>query len=315
MSSSTKDNKFPVTEEREKELLSEGISPEGISGIARAYSKRLQEKSVEGADDYTKILYLITDYLGISSPDKRLALKMKKSDESCMRQRVSISQYQKKIERQDELVSEKEKELSDCMVCFEKRKSQMQETALKTEKLEEERQEFLGMAEKNPSDEHAQNAVARINQQLTEAEQELRKYERERNEFASKIVENNYFIKEAKNVLVSNQRYASALQKNYLRSRIERMRLSPFMEMGRAPIETIENIVQDHKIADETGNLADEMASWVSEITDVVAGMEIVPRKRKGIYTDLSRKYESSSKGIESLAERIIEEKRKSRYT
>jgi len=313
MQNNTKD-RFPVTEERERELLSEGINPEAVSEVARTYKKRLRDKSLEGADDYTKIIYVLTDYFGVTSPDQRLSSRLKKSDESCMRQRIQISQYRRKIESQEETIFEKEKELKDCMTCFDKRKAQILGKQAEAEKLEEERQEILQKIEKNPFDEQASKAAAQINDKLVEADQEIRKYERERAEFASKIVENEYFVKEARNVLAANQRYSSALQKNYLRSRIERMRLSPFIEMGTTPIQTIENLVQDHKTADQTGDLADEMASWVSEITDVVADMNITPRKRKGIYSDLSKKYASSSKGVEEIAEKIIEEKRKAKY-
>jgi chromosome segregation ATPase len=199
MGSDTKDKKFPVTEEREKELLSAGIDPRGLSEVARSYKKRLQEKSLEGMDDYAKLLYLAADYFGITSPDKRLSEKLKKSDKSCMRQRVQIAQYQRKLASQENLISEKENELNDCMICFEKRKAQMQETAIRTEKLEEERQEFLEKLDKNPMDESSAQQIARINAQLKDNEQQIRKYERERTEFASKIVENEYFVKEAKN--------------------------------------------------------------------------------------------------------------------
>jgi len=315
MNTKEEDRKFPVTEERERELLSEGVNPEALSETAKSFKKKLQEKSLEGVDDYTRILYMITDYLGITSPDKRLALKLKKSEESCMKQRVLISRYERKIMNQEQLIAEKEKELNDCIVCFEKRKAQIEETTLRAERLEEERQELEQRIQKNPGDKASEEAIGRINNALMEAEQELRKYEREKNEFISKIVENEHFIKEAKNTLVSNQKYIHALRGNYLRSRIERMRLSPFIEMGMAPVETIESIVQDYKIADDVGNLADEMSSWVCELTDIVADINITPRKRNGIYEDMSKKYKSSSKSMESVVEKIIEERRKSKYT
>jgi len=306
---------FRVSEDRERELLGLGTSSEALSESANVFRKKLQEESLEGMPDYMKWMYIAGDYFGVTTPDQRLAEKIRKSDQSCIKQRVLISQYERKILSQEQLVREKEAEFRDSIICFEKRKAQMEQNELQIERLEEDKQELEQKLSKNPADNAVADALTEQDNKIVGINQEQRRCERERNEFASRIVETESFIKEAQHALVSVQVYSSALQKNYLRARIERMRLAPVAGVGKKPIETIDVLVEDNRITEETGRLADSMISWISEITEQISDLHIAPRRSNGSYDDLGKRYESSSKGVISIAEKIIAEKRKAKYT
>ncbi len=309
-------NKTPaVSEERERQLLEPGTSSETVAESARVYTRKINEESLEGLPEYLRYVYMATDYLGITSPDQRLSGRIKQSDKSCIKQRVLISQLEKKVRQQERLIADKETELRDCIFCYEKRKGQIEETTLKAEQLEEERQEICGRMQKNPAAENAGKVISKIDSEIIKANQDIRRYQREQTEFASRIIESEAFIKASQNSLVSVQVYSSVLQKNYLKSRIERMRLAPLVGMGRKPIETIDLIVQDQKIAEETGRLADVMTSWVGELTEQMSAMEISPRQRDDAYSDLRGRYSASNERLTSLAEKVIGEMRRPRYT
>ena len=309
-------NKAPaVSEERERQLLEPGTSSETVAESARVYTQKIQEESLAGLPEYLRYLYIAADYLGITSPDQRLSQKIRQSDQSCIKQRVMISQLEKKIRQHEQMVADKELELRDCILCYEKRKGQIEENVLRAEQLEEGRQEICARMQKNPADENSGKIVSKIDSEIIKANQDVRRYQREQGEFASRIIEAEAFIKESQNVLVSVQVYSSVLQKNYLRSRIERMRLAPLVGMGRKPLETIDLVVQDQKIAEETGRLADVMTSWVGELTEQMSAMEISPRQRDNAYSDLRGRYSSSNERLTSLAEKVIEEQRRPKYT
>jgi hypothetical protein len=312
--SSPTDKPFKVSEQRERELLGEH-SPEEFSESSEVYKKKIQEESLEGLPDYLRILCIAGDYLGITSPEKRLAARIRKSDQSCIKQRVLIVQYEKKIRQQEQLVAEKEAELRDCALFFERKKADIEQAVLRAERLEEEKQEQEEKLRRNPADQSVSDEIIRIDSELIQANQDLRRYQREKNEFAARVIENESFIKEAQNAMVSVQIYSSALHKNYLRSRIERMRLAPLIGMGKNPLETIDVIVKDQKIAEETGRLADAMTLWVGELTEQISEMRIVPRERNNMYSDLSKRYDSSNQDINSIAEKIIAAQRKKKYT
>ena len=309
------DNPARVTEERERELLGLGASSDALSQSAEVYRKKLREESLEGLPDHVKWLYMAADYFGITTPDQRIAGRIKKSDESCIKQRVLISQQERKILSQEQLIQEKEAEFRDSAICFDKRKRQMEEAEMQIERLEEEKQEIEQKLSKNPVDNNLANALVEADSRIMQAKQDTRRYERERNEFASRIVEAEAFVKEAQDVLISTQVYHSALQRSYLKSRLERMRLAPVISIGKSPAETIDVLVNDNKVAEETGRLADVMTEWVSELTGQISELNISPRRNPGIYSDMKKRYESSSRGIISLAEKIIGEKRKAKYT
>lgn len=303
-----------ITEGRERELLGAGLASEAVSESSRAYVRQVQDESLEGLPDYLRYVYIVTDYLGITSADQRLSGRIRKSDQSCIKQRVLIAQYEKKISQQEQLISDKEAELRDCVICFEKRKAQIEEESLRIEKLEEERQEQRQRIGKAPYDDEASRLMLKADEEIMASGQRLRRYEREKNEFAAKIIEAEAFVSEAENVLVSVQVYSSALHRNYLRSRIERMRLAPLVGMGKRPIETIDLIVEDQRIAEGTGRLADAMTLWVGSITEQIAGMQISPRERTSVYSELRRNHSSKSNDLVSMAERIAEGRRKGKY-
>lgn len=309
-----KEANFAVSESRERELLGVGTTSEMVAGSARIYIKKMQEESLEGLPEYLRYLYFVTDYLGVTSPEQRLEGKIKKSDHSCIKQRVMISHYEKQVRQQEQLITEKEAELRDCSLCYEKRKSEIEEKLMEIERLEEEKQDAEQRLRKNPADEETAAKIREADSKTLKANQDLRKYQREKTDFAAKIIEADTFISESQNVLVSVQACSSVLQKNYLRSRIERMRLAPLVSIGRGPVETIDLVVQDQKIAEETGRLADVMTEWVGEITEQMSELQISPRHRKAMYSDLTQRYSSSTEELTSIAEKIIDGQRKVVY-
>ncbi len=301
-----------ISDEREREILDLGTSSEAVAESSRVYKKKIQEESLEGMPEHIKYFYILTDYLGITNPDQRIERKIRKADASCIKQKVLITQYEKRISQQEQLITDKERELGDSTLYFEKRKNDIEEAVMMIERLEEEKQEQQNR--RNPDERELSDRIAELDNSIIDSNQRLRKYEREKNELAAKIIETESFIQEAENVLVSTQVYSSALHNNYLRSRVERMRLAPLIGVGKKPVETIGLIVEDQKIAEDTGRLADAMTLWVGEITEQIAGMRITPRQREGVYSDLKRKHSASNTDLVSAAEKLIENKRKGKY-
>lgn len=303
-----------MSDERERELLGVETTSETVAESSKTYRRNIQDESLEGFSEYLKFFYLVTDYMGITSPDQRIEKKIKRSDQSCIKQRVLISSYDRKIKQQEVLVSDKEKELRDCMIYFNKKNKQIEDAMLQAESLEEERQELDQRLSKNPEDQETLERAMKLEHDLISSNQDVRRYKRERNEFASKIIETDSFIKEAENVLVSIQVYSSALHNNYLKSRVERMRLAPLVGIGNKPTETIDLIVEDQKVAEETGRLADSMTMWMSEITGQIADLRISPRERGSMYSDMNQRNDLSNKDLVKMAEEVIADKSKGKY-
>ena len=301
-------------DERGQHLLSSSSPAQDICETSKIYKTKIQEESLEELSSYMKYVYVFLDYLGITSADQRIEKKIKDSDRSCMKQRVLLSQYERKIKQQEKLISEKEIELRECIVYFEKRKNEIEECFLSIESIEEERQEQQQLLRKNPADDAASGRIIHLDNELITLNQDARKYEREKNEFAAKIIENEAFVREAENVLASIQVYSATLHQNYLRSRIERMRLAPLVGFGKKPLETIDIIVEDQKIAEETARLADSMNLWASEITERISEIHVPSSERKGIDSRIRNRYRTTSNNIAETAEKIIKEKNSGRY-
>ncbi len=302
-------------EDRCQQLLSSSTPAEDIGETSKIYKTKIQEESLENLPEYMKYLFVFLDYLGVTSADQRIEKRIKNSDRSCMKQRVLLSQYDRKIKQQENLISNKEVELRECILYFEKRKNDIEECMLSIESLEEEKQEHQHRLNKNPADENASERMIQLDNELVSLNQNARRYEREKNEFAAKIIENEAFVREAENVLASIQVYSSTLHRNYLRSRIERMRLAPLVGFGKKPLETIDVIMEDQKITEETGRLADSMNMWASEITERISEIHVPSGERRGVDSRMKNKYKTSSNNIAETAERIIKEKYSGRYS
>src|SRR3989338_4609857 len=256
-----------VTLERERELLRNETDFFSLKQKSASYKKTLQAESLEGLPEYMQWAYRLTDYLGITIPDKRLQEKLKLSEASCVRQRMLVQQYESRIKEQERFVLEKEQELEDCQFCYEKRRAQLAENESQAKALQDEKIGYSQILKQDGNNKEAAEMVSRASAQLFELKHKQRVVEREKNEFASRIVECDSAIAESENTLVALGIYSSTLQKSYVRSRIEIMRLKPLLSSSNSPVETIDRLVEDKRMSEQTERLADTMSKWVYEIT------------------------------------------------
>jgi len=297
-----------VTEERERELLKNGNAHDfsALQQKSAEYKAALQEESLGGLPEHMQWLYRITDYLGMTTPDKRLRERLKASEVSCTRQKLLSQQYESRIREHEQIILEREQELMDCEFCYEKRKLQLEEGERHMQALANEKNGYLQLLKQDGNSKDISEMVSKISAKIFEMRHGQRILEREKNEFASRIVECDSAVREAENTLTALSIYSAVLQKSHIRSRIEIMRLKPLLSSGNSPVETIDNLVEDQRLSEQTEKIADTMSGWVYDMTSDISEIAIRTKKRKNLYDSLKDKRTGSVSDINSMAERII---------
>lgn len=310
-------------DERTKRVILSGDSSEldiyeaAIKDL-QEQERRLNEIGREHLSKPVRFVYRLADkLLGVTSFDYRVKRQQRAVDQAKKALEYRLNKYEGMVEDTRDKLREKKKLKRGAMKLRSQYSAMEASLVEKEQELSERTASIRQNLAKSPEDHRAMDELDRAEEELEDYEADMSKVLEERSAATGCLVGYHHQVQGLEHNKAKLDLYMKALRQKYLANRLLETRLAGVAQNGLDPVGTMEVLRETTQVTQEAGHFAEAASSIQLEGLQAALNLpeesfSYSPRSDRRM-RELKQKGRLFDNQLEDLADRILEEERRSR--